>query len=308
MRISQCTLCDGPPVFMGDTINTLELLPPMHRQKGRIVNVEIPYATKVLTQELSAITNITLRFITSGDTAMLRPFEPPAEGTRIVKELKQLELPEIVVPEIIEEEEKAPGMTLEELAAYGLEAAKLVQAAKNAAADKQEVVDEEAMITEIPMGAVVDEGGVPVDIIPSPGASQNRLSAEDVKRLKAVLAADGSEEEAPVLRSAGLPSVAPQELPGIGEVAPAKVIPPPMSGLPPTIAVEQAKAPVFVVPTDDAAMAEAGLPPLGAPQGSLRPMTLRRSANNMAFSTSSSAAAPAPSATGPITVNKLGSD
>jgi hypothetical protein len=303
MRISQCTLCDGPPVFMGDTINTLELLPPMHRQKGRIVNVEIPYATKVLTQELSAITNITLRFITSGDTAMLRPFEPPAEGTQIVKELKQLELPEIVVPEIIEEEEKAPGMTIEELAAYGIEAAKLVQAARSAAAEKQEVVDEEAMITEIPMGAVVDQGGVPVDIVPSPGASQNKLSAEDVKRLRAVLAADGSEEESPVLRR--LPSVAPQELPGIGEVAPARVLPPPMSGLPPTIAVEQAKAPVFVVPTDDAAMAEAGLPPLSAPQGSLRPMVLRRSANNVGFS---AAPAPAPSASGPIMVTKLGAE
>jgi hypothetical protein len=75
-----------------------------------------------------------------------------------------------------------------------------------------------------------------------------------------------------------------------------------MAGLPPTIAIEQAKAPVFVVPTDDAAMAETGLPPLNASQGTLRP--LRRSANN-AFSMPSSAAAP-PAATGAILVNKLG--
>jgi len=266
----------------------------MHRQKGRIVNVEIPYATKVLTQELSAITNITLRFITSGDTAILRPFEPPKEGTRIDKELIERVIPEMLVNEIIEEEEKAPGMTLEELAAYGLEAAKVKQAIINAAADKQEVIDEEAMIAELPVN---DE--TLSEATPSPGS--NTLSAQERARLKAVLAADGSEEESPVLRRSGLPSMAPQELPGIGEVAPAKVIAAPLAGLPPTIAIEKPAAPVFVVPTDEASMAEAGLPPLGAPQGSLRPV-LRRSANNMAFS---SAPAPAPSASGPIMVTKL---
>jgi len=297
MRISQCTLCDGPPVFMGDTINTLELLPPMHRQKGRIVNVEIPYATKVLTQELSAITNITLRFITSGDTAILRPFEPPKEGTRIERDLIEREVPEMLVNEIIEEEEeKAPGMTLEELAAYGLEAAKMKQAAINAAADRQEVIDEEAMVAELPVG----------DVDTFPGVAPSRSNSLSPEELRAVLAADGSEAEAPVrsiLRRSGLPLVAPQELPGIGEVKAAKVIPAPMAGLPPTIAVEKPAAPVFVIPTDDAAMAEAGLPPLGAPQGSLRPMTLRRAVNNVAFSAASPAAAPAPG--GPITVTKL---
>jgi DNA-directed RNA polymerase II subunit RPB2 len=300
MRISQCTLCDGPPVFMGDTVDTLELLPPMHRQKGKIVNVEIPYATKVLTQELSAITNITLRFITSGDTEALRPFAPPPEGTRLDTVLKEIEMPStFITPEIIEdEEEKPPSMTLEELAEYGLEEAKLKQAALKRAAERAPIEDEEAQTLEIPVGAE--------EALVAPPTAPLQFSPEQVARINAALAADGSEDipvaTRPLRRSTPLPSAAPLELPGIGSVAPAKVIEPPMAGLPPTIAIEQAKPPVFVVPTDDAAMAEAGLPPLNASQGTLRP--LRRSTNN-AFSMPSSVAAP-PAATGAITVNKLG--
>jgi hypothetical protein len=263
---------------MGDNINTLELLPPMNRQKGRIVNVEIPYATKVLTQELSAITNITLRFITSGDTAVLRPFAPPPEGTRVIRELKQLELPEVVVGAQIEEEPvDEVEHRLGQLAAFGLEAAQARQAELARAADQQEVVDEDAMVTEIPIGA-----GAPV----AEEVAPNKLSSEDVERLRVILS-----DEAP--------------LPEIGEVPPARVIPPPLANLPPTIAVEKAASPVFVVPTDDQAMAGEGLPPLSAPQGTLRRATVRpATVGNLSVVQASSA----PSANGPILVNKLGAE
>ena len=278
LRISQCTLCDGPPIFVGDNINTLELLPPMNRQKGRIVNVEIPYATKVLTQELSAITNITLRFITSGDTAVLRPFAPPPEGTRVIRELKQLELPEVVVGAQIEEEPRDEvEHTLAQLAAFGLEAAQARQAELARAADQQEVVDEEAMIAEIPLG-----GPVPA----SEEVAPNKLSSEDVARLRVILSGE-------------------EPLPEIGAVPPAKVIPPPLANLPPTIAVEQPAAPVFVVPTDEQAMAGEGLPPLSAPQGTLRRATVRpATVGNLSVVQASSA----PTANGPILVNKLGAE
>lgn len=288
LRISQCTLCDGPPVFMGDNANTFELLPPMHRQKGHIVNVEIPYATKVLMQELSAITNITLRLITSGDTATLRPFPPPPEGTRIIRELKQLELPEMVVGAQIEEEPKDEVQnTLEQLAAFGLEAAVARQAELAKAADQQEVIDEEAMVTEIPLGGVAPSAAEEV--------TPNKLSSEAIARLRVILS-EGSEPLAPIGEG---------PLPEIGEVAPAKVIPGPLANLPPTIAVEQPAAPVFVVPTDDQAMAGEGLPPLSASQGTLRRATVRpANSSNLSVVQASSA----PSATGPILVNKLGAE
>jgi DNA-directed RNA polymerase II subunit RPB2 len=293
-NISQCPMCDGPSVFVGETEKDMELLPPMHRQKGRIVNVEMPYATKVLQQELSGISNITLRFITSGDTGILRPFEPPKEGTRILKKLKELELPEFLQSaEIPENTVEEPKYTLAEMAQFGIEAAKARQAQIDAAADQMVVADEEAMITELPMGAVIDEGNQTISLVSSPGASQFQLSPEEVKKVKLALSA------AP-----------PDELPQIGEVAPAKVIAPPNPNLPPTIAVEKANNPVFVVQTDDVSMAQEGLPPLSAPQGSLRP--LRRSANTFAnvgnLSVVQGGPPPQNNSSGAITVRKLGAD
>jgi hypothetical protein len=183
-----------------------------------------------------------MRFITSGDTGILRPFEPPKEGTRILKKLKELELPEFLQPdEIPENVVEEPKYTLAEMAQFGIEAARARQDQIDAAADQMVVPDEEAMITELPMGAVVDEGNQTISLVSSPGASQFQLSPEEVKKVKLALSA------AP-----------PDELPQIGEVAPAKVIAPPNPNLPPTIAVEKANNPVFVVQTDDASMAQEG--------------------------------------------------
>jgi len=47
----------------------------MKKQKGRIVTVELPYATNVLIQELASIANIGLRLVTTGDTERLRPLK-----------------------------------------------------------------------------------------------------------------------------------------------------------------------------------------------------------------------------------------
>lgn len=109
MGIAFCPLCSGPARFVGDREQNLELLPPTQRQKGRIVNVEIPYATKVLQQELESYTNIGMRFITTADTRALRQFEMSATGTEIIRELPGLILPEINAPELIEEK---PGATV----------------------------------------------------------------------------------------------------------------------------------------------------------------------------------------------------
>lgn len=75
LRIAVCSLCDGPVRYVGETANNLELLPPMTKPRGRIVEVEMPYATKVLGQELETYMNIGLRYITTADTQRLQPLE-----------------------------------------------------------------------------------------------------------------------------------------------------------------------------------------------------------------------------------------
>jgi len=297
LGIAQCTMCDGPPIFIGDTVNTMELLPPMHRQKGKIINVEMPYATKLLAQELSAITNITLRFVTSGDTQRLRPFAPPTEGTAIVKELVPLVMPEVIVGEESAEPEEGPQASLEELASYGVQAAKAKQAALNALSEHVEVEDEEAQVLELPMGA--------------PGAGFV-LSQEEFDRARQALAEDDGELPPPIRRSKPDTTVytspAGNEvlLPEIGEVAPAKTIPAPLPGLPPTIAVEKAAQPVLVVDTTPEAMLGEGLQPVSPIVATSRP--LRRSAANIgSFSVNQDTYSSGPS-TGPITVRKLGAD
>ena len=48
LKIAICPLCDGPVKFIGDNIHNLEILPPLGRPKSKIVEVEMPYSTKLL--------------------------------------------------------------------------------------------------------------------------------------------------------------------------------------------------------------------------------------------------------------------
>lgn len=100
MGIAICTLCDGPPKYVGNTLSNMYILPPMTKQKGRFVNVEIPYATKVLMQELSSIANVGMRFITTGDTQRLRPLE--AKGTLTQEEAAAIVAKPLTPLEIVE--------------------------------------------------------------------------------------------------------------------------------------------------------------------------------------------------------------
>jgi hypothetical protein len=150
MGIAFCPLCSGPARFVGDREQNLELLPPVQRQKGRIVNVEIPYATKVLQQELESYTNIGMRFITSADTRGLQQFELSATGTDIIRELPGLILPETTVPELIEEAPE-PTVSVATLAAMGADVGALSKeydrSVVGIANDSDAIVDENELIT-----------------------------------------------------------------------------------------------------------------------------------------------------------------
>jgi hypothetical protein len=308
LNISQCTLCDGPPVFMGETVNTLELLPPMERQKGKIVNVEIPYATKLLLQELGAITNVHLRLITSGDTGRLRPFEPPKEGTVRVKELKPLELEDVVVSTVIPKEE-AEKYTLQEMVAFGEQQAQRgVNALLLAANTTAPVVDEEEEVIELSMApdVITVQPGQPLVAQEQTGGFM--MNAQDIAAARAVLSGGGAPRG--ILRRANT-IVNPQPTvlePVIGS-AEVRVLSAPMPGLGPTIAINQPKNPVFAIDTSPQAMMQDGLQPMAYQTGG-QTVTLRRSnsggggGGGGGFPSMASGS----SGGGAITVRKLGSD
>ena len=60
-----CSLCDGPPKFIGTTINTLEVLPTIERSFATTSIVEMPYATKLLGDELQTYLNMGMRILTA---------------------------------------------------------------------------------------------------------------------------------------------------------------------------------------------------------------------------------------------------
>lgn len=101
----------------------------------------MPYATKVVTQELAAIMNIGLRMITTADVQKLQPFEMSAKTSDVVETLTELVFPEIIMPAILPER-PTETITLDELAASAADLGALVRAEARTA-DEQPIRDEE---------------------------------------------------------------------------------------------------------------------------------------------------------------------
>lgn len=118
-----CPMCDGPVRFIGETAATLEPLPPVKRSLTSFSKVEIPYAMKLLDNELATYMNIGLRVLTDQDVTKFRGpayEELTADQTRelLAAPLPQRVLPETEVPEMIEQKDEAT-VRLEDLAALG---------------------------------------------------------------------------------------------------------------------------------------------------------------------------------------------
>jgi DNA-directed RNA polymerase II subunit RPB2 len=330
LNISQCTLCDGPPVFMGETANTFELLPPMHRQKGKIVNVEIPYATKLLLQELGAITNVHLRLITSGDTGRLRPFEPPKEGTTVVKELKEMVFEELEAPNIIVTP-KEPTFTLKQLEDYGSQVAKEKEKSLLQESSAAPIQDEDAMVEELSLGPQIisvqptvtvgttTQGQQLVQPIAVTAAAatqpQSMLSPEEIANIRAGLAGEAvprsilrRSSTPPFSSSSSAPVADPLLQPTIGG-ADVRIFAAPLPGLAPTIAINHPKNPVFAIDTSPQAMMQDGLQPMAYQSGG-QMVTLRRAhgSGSMPSVPSMSGMGSGSGSSGPIMVRKLGAE
>jgi DNA-directed RNA polymerase II subunit RPB2 len=118
LGIAICPLCDGPVKFTGDNVNNLEILPPLGRPKSKIVQVEMPYSTKLLSQEQETYLNLTMRFITTSGVERLKQLEFSGVSSEIIKELPRLILPETVAPAYIEDVPQAV-LTVEQLRSMG---------------------------------------------------------------------------------------------------------------------------------------------------------------------------------------------
>jgi hypothetical protein len=109
--------------FIGDTANTLEILPPLKRSVASFSKIEIPYAFKLLEQEMNGYLNMGMRVLTEKDVKHFRQ-NGVAELTADEEErLLSTALPERVlldteVPEMIPPSEE-PEVKLDDLTALG---------------------------------------------------------------------------------------------------------------------------------------------------------------------------------------------
>jgi hypothetical protein len=139
-----CSLCDGPVKYIGESATNLELLPPSKRSIVGFSKAEIPYAFKLLDQELNTYLNMGMRVLTEKSVKKLRPAplkELTEEQRRVAltAPLPERILPETTVPELIQQQEELSARE-EDLAALGVATAEAVaaQAAAEAAAEEAE--------------------------------------------------------------------------------------------------------------------------------------------------------------------------
>jgi DNA-directed RNA polymerase II subunit RPB2 len=94
-----CSLCDGPVRFMGTTGQNMELLPTPTRSLVTTDIVEMPYATKLLADELQTYMNMGMRILTGDAISGLKEPAYSMPGVNSVKNVLAKPLPEIVLPE-----------------------------------------------------------------------------------------------------------------------------------------------------------------------------------------------------------------
>jgi DNA-directed RNA polymerase II subunit RPB2 len=108
-----CPLCTGPVKYIGSSSSDLELVPPVRKTMVAPVKIEMPYAFKLLAQELETYMNIGMRITTEKDLLKLNgvnvnDLPPPTEEekSRGSIPLPERVLPETAVPEYRKEQDE----------------------------------------------------------------------------------------------------------------------------------------------------------------------------------------------------------
>jgi DNA-directed RNA polymerase II subunit RPB2 len=126
-KLFVCPLCDGPVKHIGSSSQTLEILTTMERSLATTSIIEMPYATKLLGEELQTYLNMGMRFLTAdsithleepsslprGDmisSGMMRPLAQVPNRDVRVPMYKPLKLQGDIVKEAQEELDKMGGV------------------------------------------------------------------------------------------------------------------------------------------------------------------------------------------------------
>jgi DNA-directed RNA polymerase II subunit RPB2 len=105
-----CPLCTGPVNYIGNGPSDLELIPPTRKTMVAPVTIEMPYAFKLLCQELETYMNIGMRIMTEKDLLRLNGISK-ADLPALTEDEKQrgaVSLPERILPETAVPEYRAP--------------------------------------------------------------------------------------------------------------------------------------------------------------------------------------------------------
>jgi len=263
LNLAVCSMCDGPVKYIGNTIHNMELLPPVGRPKSKIVQVEMPYSTKLLSHEQETYLNLAMRYITTSGFQKLNPLELSGTATEIIKELPRLILPETVVPAYIEEAAK-PVFTVEQLRSMGAMVNQLTQE-EQAALDTiaEEQLDEFGQPIDVgqPMGQPMGQMGQPMSF----PQGQNQI-------INPMGYPQGNLQEQSMLGGMQLPGAAPTIIQGPMQQQPIPSIGFAQGG---DGIVAGAAAPgmggMIVVDTSPMRMAQDGIDPGGMPMGGRRP-------------------------------------
>jgi hypothetical protein len=248
-KLYLCPMCDGPVKYIGETASNLEILPATRRSVVSFSRVEIPYAFKLLDQELNTYLNMGLRILTDRDLTKFRP--PPIEELTaeqaqglLSAPLPERVLPETQIPEYIPPAAE-PEVRPEDLAAMG--------------AVEEEVEEEKAAdapAVPVPTAAGNNQGGVVLQLgnmnVSMPTAEQQQQQPAPAPPVqggggRTIDIGDSDDDDIPFAPPAQSNSVTVQTtsqpvlivpLSMNQAPAPTEVIPPPAPGAPNTIAVD----------------------------------------------------------------------
>jgi DNA-directed RNA polymerase II subunit RPB2 len=236
-----CPMCDGPLQYVGTNATNLELLPPVKRSLTSFSKVEMPYATKLLEQELSTYMNMSMRILTNND---LQKLEAPTlhemtdaeQSAALSAPIPTRVLPETQVPEFVPLTEEQVA-NLEDLSALSAlpppapPAAPVEEPPEEAPAELEEVWSQPQQV----QAQAQQQQQQPYIVIPM-NSAQAQVFPQQAQ-------AQVFPQQAQAQQQTAL--VAP-----LGNPPPANILPPPMRGAPSMIAVD----------TSNSALRAQGLP------------------------------------------------
>ena len=107
-KLMVCSLCDGPVGYIGTNASNMEILPPLKKSIATTSIVEMPYATKLLADELGTYLNMGMRIVTGKGLIRFNKETPGADvadaniRAALSKPLPERVMPETRVPEFRE--------------------------------------------------------------------------------------------------------------------------------------------------------------------------------------------------------------